>query len=955
MLSVLVLMALQGTPLVAETEPLSPEEQQKRFKLPPGFEIQLVAAEPDVVKPMNLSFDDRGRLLVTQSYEYPFPAKANPRDTVRILRDFGPDGRARKVGVYADGLNIPIGVTATSDGAFVYGIPKVYRMKGEEKAESREELFGDAGFNDTHGMLSNFTPWIDGWIYACHGFANRSDLKAKDGSRIQMHSGNTWRMKADGSGVQQYTHGQVNPFGLCFDPLGNLYSADCHSMPAYQLLRGAWYPTFDGKHDGLGHGPRLLDHQHGSTGIAGIIFYAAVQFPEEYRNNLFIGNPVTGKINLDRLERNGASYRAIERPDFLTCSDPWFRPVDIELAPDGSLYVADFYNCIIGHYEVPLTHPKRDRTRGRIWRIVHKDGPQKPLADFAKASEADLVAALADETIVNRIHATNRLVERKADAAVKLDAPNAWSRAHGLWVHERLGKLDEGAVRRLAADSEGAVRTHLWKALGERKTWTYEGGMARSALADSDAWVRRAAAEALGLHPDAANVKPLAMLWEKTDAKDPHLIHVARIALRNQLLLPGAVAGLDGEHRDRIADVLQGAPTPDAAKYLLAWMKEKGLKSGYLRHVVRHLPADLLPQSFEVAAGLKQRPPGEQIGLLRSLQQALQERGAAVPPAFTELAGGAVKAALGDGKLREDALKLAREMRLAAVYEDVLALARSQVNAVDALPALDASRCVKDLAALVGDEKSGTAIRQRGVAALAGVGSPDARKALLELLRVAPSSMSAVLAGALAANKEGADALLTACEEGKAAPRVLNDATVRGRLQASKPRDWEARAKKLTADLPAEDERVKGLLESRRKGYRAATPNAERGREIFTKTCAGCHKKGELGQKVGPELDGVATRGLDRLLEDVLDPNRAVDQAFRSSLIRLKNGEIVAGLVMREEGEVIVVKEGVDKETRVALKDIEARVLSQLSPMPANITEPLSEPDFYDLLSFLLR
>src|SRR5690606_31467744 len=161
----------------------------------------------------------------------------------------------------------------------------------------------------------------------------------------------------------------------------------------------AWYPSFGKPHDGLGFAPEMIEHLHGSTGIAGIAYYAADQFPEPYRETMFIGNPVTGKINHDRLQQFGSTYKAIELPDFLTCDDPWFRPVDICLAPDGSLYVADFYNRIIGHYEVPLEHPGRDRERGRIWRIVYRGTGDTPVAvdrtpDLTKQSLPELLTCL---------------------------------------------------------------------------------------------------------------------------------------------------------------------------------------------------------------------------------------------------------------------------------------------------------------------------------------------------------------------------------------------------------------------------------------------------------------------------------------------------------------------------------------------------------------------------------
>ncbi len=167
----------------------------------------------------------------------------------------------------------------------------------------------------------------------------------------------------------------------------------------------------------------MVTHDHGSTGIGGISFYAADQFPEAYRGTVFVGNVVTNRVNHDKIEWHGSSPKGIEQPDFVWSEDNWFRPVDIELGPDGALYVADFYNRIIGHYEVPLTHPGRDRERGRIWRIVYKGTDGKPapapvFTDRTRSTVAELVADLAHPNLVVRISAANQLVDRGGEAAI---------------------------------------------------------------------------------------------------------------------------------------------------------------------------------------------------------------------------------------------------------------------------------------------------------------------------------------------------------------------------------------------------------------------------------------------------------------------------------------------------------------------------------------------------------
>jgi putative heme-binding domain-containing protein len=972
---------------IAPGEPRSPADERKAFRLPPGFEMQLVAAEPDIHKPLNIAFDARGRLWVSETIEYPFPARGKGRDAVKILEDFADDGRARKISTFADDLHIPIGVLPLSvgnhgDSALVLSIPNVYRLTdtdGDGKADKREPLYATYGFADTHGMTNSFTWGFDGWVYACHGFANDSTIKGADGRPVHMQSGNTYRMRPDGSHLEQWTWGQVNPFGLCFDPLGNLYSADCHSQPIYQLLRGAYYPSFGKPHDGLGFGPETISRYDDSTAIAGIVYYAADYFPPAWRDAAYIGDVVTNRVNQFRLEWHGSSPRATKH-DFLLCDDQWFRPVAIALGPDGALYVADFYNRIIGHYEVPLTHPGRDRERGRIWRIVCRgaDGKIKPLApcqDLTRATVKELVADLANPNLTVRTLATNQLVEHGAAAAEAVkavmgsDSP-PFQRMQGLWVLERTGALDDRTLCAAASDIDRGVRTHALRILGERRLLsTAQHELALAALKDPDPLVQRTAADVLGRHPSADNLLPLLDLRSAAPAQDTHLIHVVRMALRDNLRPPETwkvVASLPPERRAGLADVALGVPTAEAAAFLLTSIKgqlpQGSGSSDAVRHVARYGTKITTDSLLGVLRQARERPEW-QFALFQAFEQGTQERGGSLSAEARECATDLAHRLLASTRPREvtAGITLAGSLRLTSAQEKLIALAESpkapepqRVAALNSLVAIDAAKHVAVLGRILADAAQPIGLRQQASGILARLNRPESRAQLVAALPSVPARLQTVIADNMLGSREGTECLLDAIAAGKASPRLLREPGIEPRLSRSPFPGVVDRAAKLTRGLPPADQRVQELLGKRRAAFVSAKPDPVVGAALFEKHCSICHQVGGKGAKIGPQLDGIGIRGLDRLLEDVLDPNRNVDQAFRLTTLNLTSGQVVSGLLLKEEGAVYVMADAQGKEVRVSKKSVEERTVSQLSPMPANFADQVSEADFNNLMAFLL-
>ncbi|HTN76971.1 MAG TPA: HEAT repeat domain-containing protein [Pirellulaceae bacterium] len=1133
--------------LVAPTGPLTPAEQQKKFKLPPGFAIQLVASEPHVNKPMNLKFDARGRLWVTHSLEYPFAAKdgAKARDAITIFSNLQAPLADRKVQRFAEHLNIPIGVLPWKDNeAIAWSIPNLYRLTdtdGDQVADQRQVAFGPFGVIDTHGNQNSLTRWLDGWVYACHGFNNHSQVKlgGEGDVVLEMQSGNTYRFRPDGSAIEQQTWGQVNPFGLCFDPLGNIFTADCHSRPVTMLLRGGYYQSFGKPHDGLGYAPEATDKDHGGTGIAGMLYYDAQQFPAEYRDVLFVGNVITNRIHCDRLKWSGSSPQVTKIEDFLTCDDPWFRPVDIQLGPDGALYVADFYNKIIGHYEVPLTHPERDRERGRIWRIAYHGDKKEAIANtpnFQTATLPELVALLGDANISVRTFATHAIVDRFAAQATDAVMPvfkgdSAPQRAHALWVVSRINGINEALAKTLSQDPDRLVRTHLAHALGETKSWeAWQGNVTRGLLADADAFVTRAAVTALAKHPAADNIAPLLKLLQATPVEDPQLLQATRIALRDQLrsavvaeqlakleltpearkqllpiaavvpngpaalliydaalqgqvddnvlakALPAAVRYIDTARIDtlcdllakryandanfqltllrdmadglaqrglqptdklrvRITDLLRPAlagettsgwsnhPVPGAAPSPSPWMPEKRpyrgqdndtpvissildrgtageRMTGVLRSPTFVLPAKLsfwmcghdgppgantlkknyarlvLADGTEVA---RSYPPSDDtaqpfhwdLAKFAGQQGYLEVVDGVVADGYAWLAIGRIEPAVirvptkvvnDSATAKAEAFRLAGQLRLEALTPAAVTASGDyelaptvRLAACNALTSLKPVAAIEPLTKLVADSQLPTLVRQQAAEALGRIDQPQARAALVEQLRIAPQAVSIALATALANQQSSGELLLAEIRAGKASAALLREPQVVARLKTAKIKDLDQQITELTAKLVPSDDRIAQLIAARRAGYHAGKFDSAQGRAVFARSaCAQCHKIGVTGATLAPALDGIGTRGLDRLLEDILDPSRNVDQAFRMQIVATTGGQTHSGFGVREEGQTLVMHDSQGKPVRIPLAEVDERSTSTLSPMPGNITDQINETDLYHLLAFLL-
>jgi len=1009
---------------IAKTDPLSPAEELKTFKVPDGFEVQLVAAEPDIQKPIQIATDSRGRIWVCTSHHYPFAAEVGKAtDKLFILSDFGPDGKAKKIETFANFLNIPIGVLPLPDckSCIVSECGRILKLtdtNDDGKADKTEVLFTGFGYQDTHGMTNSFLLMPDGWVYATHGFKNTSKVKGKDGHEITMNSGNTYRFKPDGSRIENFTYGQVNPFGLTCDPWLNLYTADCHSKPITQLIRGAHYQSFGKPHGGLGFAPHVTIHDHGSTALCGLAWYDADHFPKEYLGTMFLGNVVTNRINFDRIEWRGATPVAKELPDFLTSSDPWCRPTDIKLGLDGALYFADFYNRIIGHYEVDLKHPQRDKDRGRVWRIVWKGKDGKAAAPALpeardKADQETLVKDLASKNISTRLasfHELNARLSADAKLSISFSALNTvvavadtapFTQAFGMVVYLEThhpnrelfpARLDE--MLKHAAKLDDAEKKNLSGltilAYAARATWTdADRTDVLTAMNDLPQSVRvqRAILDGITLHPHESFTEPLIDFILKIPADDTHMNYAGRVALRGCLKsdkdwAKSKTSNLrDARSRALFVDMALAAPNAGSAEFLaykavLPLMEEKqALAAAEL--IGRYGDESMWSWVVRASESGKisiQGTPRQSLTALHLLK-GVQARGKkihddelqknvqdlvinAATKNDAKTGAIAVKAylqwrAIADAPYENKGFDFGLNFTKLATHKQMNSEGR--YDCIAALGTLDPKAAKPFLRVFVKEVGVPVPVLNDLYTTLLQKPTSVDCSIANDAFKTAPYSLAMTIATGLATDAFGADLMLTTIKKGEAPARLLQEPVVLDRLRATKVKNLDERVQELTKGLPKPDARLASVIVKRAIAFPKAKPDALKGKEIFTKQCAICHQMANVGAKVGPQLDGIGIRGLERLLEDTLDPNRNVDAAFRATTFNMIDGRTLTGLLLREEGEVSVVVDANGKELRIAKADVDTRKTSLMSAMPANIDTLISEAEYFHLMAYLLQ
>jgi putative membrane-bound dehydrogenase-like protein len=467
---------LTGVYKPTETPPRAPDETQKAFHVPKGFEVRLFASEPEVVNPVAMTWDERGRLWVLELYEYPkgAPKGTKGRDRIKILEDTDADGKADKVTVFAEGYSLATGLALGNGGVYLGVAPDLLFLEdtnGDDKADKTTVLKTGFGMEDRHELLNGFAWGPDGWLYMTHGVFTHSKVRDPAPSGVaasqQSAANDPGQSKLalsrdaatpeehdpDGFGVQMdaalaryhprtkkfevFADGTSNPWGVDWNERGDAFVSACvihhlfHMAPGglYNRQGGTWANPYGYVQDLPTKGlPAIVDWRHFRAAHAGICIYQGDQWPAEWRGLVFIGNIHESAVNCDRLISVGSTYRAERETKllgprkgdyqmgggtFLACDDHWFRPVSVQTGPDGAMWVMDWSDKYPCYQNAQADPEGVDRELGRIWRVVWVgDEPGKAVAS-RPSKEMDLKNR-PDESLERLLRSSNSWHQRQA-------------------------------------------------------------------------------------------------------------------------------------------------------------------------------------------------------------------------------------------------------------------------------------------------------------------------------------------------------------------------------------------------------------------------------------------------------------------------------------------------------------------------------------------------------------
>ncbi|MBI4584827.1 MAG: c-type cytochrome [Planctomycetes bacterium] len=991
--------AILGSKGAADQRPLSPEEAVKSFRTAPGFEVELVAAEPDVVDPVAMAFDADGRIYVAEMLDYPIVRTPGmfgpfPEGQVRLL-ELDDQGQVARSFLFAGALTAPCSVLPYDGGVLVAAAPDLWFLKdtdGDRRADVRRPLL--TGFDDSRDLYRvNSLLWgIDGWIYA-RGVGNTPIRWGDDPQGPALSTeGMDFRFRPREKRFEALS-GLSSCFGLTMDNWGRRFFSNSAShvyqvvLPNHYLKRNPFLaapplvreiPDHGGvarvfrvsepqdwrverseswEREGLNqkYFGRIEPRQDYMTSTCGAKIYREAAFPEEYQGCYFVCEAVGNLVHRDLLTGEGPVFtarRGEEGREFLASTDPWCCPVGLETGPDGALYICDMYRQMIEHpgpdggrdipnVPYPILHKygmRAGSTMGRIYRLKSQGASyQKPA--LGRASPAELAAALDSPGAWRRSTAQRLILESPEKAAAEAIEAVAGKSAHPAARAQALWTLE----------ALGKLEPRLIAAALKDES----AGVRENAIKLAEAHLAEAPAlaeELLGMagDPNASVRYQLAFtLGEvQSPARLGALLDIARLAAAE----PYTRAAILSSSADEEAALFRRAAADPALENLLG-------------ELARLIGARLERLEIAMLLGLIGELPGDaaRAAALRGLAKGIEQRGKKDLPVPGARAGLEPFEASASAEVRGAAGKLASLIRtlsdaeLKAAVEKAAALALDESKPVEerreAVSILGSGELAGAAAALAQllKPRHPEALQLAAIQALDAHAVPGVAEILFASWpRLSPAARLKALESALH-RKERLLPLLEAMTEGVIAPSFL-DSSQRAQLLSNPDAEVAKAARAVLEDTAG---RIDPQLFEKHKGALELKGDSQRGEPVFKKLCHPCHQSGGEGTAVGPPLASVKEQPREQILKNLLYPSLTVLPNYVQYLLETRDGQIHAGLLASASATSVTLRRQGGEETTILRKDIVNLTSSQVSAMPEDLLKDLDLQQVADLIEFV--
>jgi putative membrane-bound dehydrogenase-like protein len=957
----------------APAQGFTPEEALKRMKVPEGFTVKLVAAEPEIRQPVTMTFDDRGRMWVIQYLQYPTPAGLKPvkvdeflrtvydrvpepppkgpkgADRITILSDPDENGRFRKAKDFVSDLNLASGLCLGNGGVYVLQAPYLlfYPDKdGDDVPDGDPEvLLSGFGMEDAHAVANSLQWGPDGWLYGAQGSTVTAKVRG-----VEFQQG-IWRYHPVTKEFELFSEGGGNTWGLDFDAHGNaIAGTNWGGFAMLHQVQGGYYIKGFGKHGPL-HNPYAygyFDHVpcpnfKGGHVTCGGVVYQGGTFPAKYDGAYIAGNLLSNSLIAYTFERDGSTFRCKQIGDFLESNDSWFRPIDCLTGPDGALYVADWYDKRANHVDPVDTW---DRTNGRIYKIEAKSGKTNLDPPLNKRSGEDVVALLDHPNSWQRSEARRVLGERR-DASLVPGLRKAVREGEGrlalesLWALNVGGGFDEEFAGELLHHENEDVRTWAIRLVGDGKKVSagFRDGLVALAKTEKSPTVRCQLACTCKRLPGGDALPIIHELLRRDEDADDAFI---------PLLLWWAVEDKAISDRLRVlalVDEPAGWRRPLVARFLL-------------ERLARRYAAEDSDAGWNACIWLLHEAPGPEQAdvVLRGIDLALAgRRDVRVPELMMKRLA----------KIREErptdttALRIAARLNVPGAFDD------ARRCAADAkAPGADRI-ALFDLLAQIGDPESVSTLLD----SFAGAKTDALRAAALTALQAfshgriaddvlaAYPKMSPDLKGRaqtlLCSRKSWALAFLQAVDAERISPKEVPIEPLRriaryedADLNRLVEKHWGKIAPATAGEKTARVRNLNAVI-GRGRGDRLA------GKVLYQKNCATCHTLFGDGGKVGPDLTGGDRKNREYLLTQIVDPSAVIRPEFMAYAVETKDGRSLVGLIVESTPDAVTVVDAKAQKTTIARDRIDVLKASPTSLMPEKLLDTMDDQQICDLFSYL--